>query len=188
MNQKELKMDINELLKNKEIKSNEKTEILSQSILNKKITIDGLISFAETVKDSPKATCIEALEYASRKKPEIINEKCFNFIIENLTAKAPRIKWECAKVIGNMAHLYKNKLNDAIKNLLKNTTDEGTVVRWSAAFALGEILKLKTEYNKKLLPKINEICEKEEKNSIKKIYLDGIMMQKNLQNGLMIWN
>jgi hypothetical protein len=167
-------MDINELLKNKEIKSKEKTEILSQSILSRKITVGDLISFAETAKDSPKATCIEALEYASGKKPEIINEKCFVFIVENLTAKAPRIKWECAKVIGNTANLYKNKLDGAIKNLLKNTTDEGTVVRWSAAFALGEILKLKTEHNKKLLPKINEICEKEEKNSIKKIYVDAI--------------
>jgi HEAT repeat protein len=118
------------------------------------------------------------LEYASGKEPKNINNKCFEFMVNNLTAKAPRIKWECAKVIGNTAHLFRNELDNAIKNLLENTTHEGTVVRWSAAFALGEILKLKTDHNKKLLPKINEICEKEEKNSIRKIYMDAIKKTK----------
>jgi len=47
-------------------------------------------------------------------------------------------------------------------------------VRWSAAFALGEIVKLKTRYNKTLVPAIEAICNSEEKNSIKKIYLDAV--------------
>jgi HEAT repeat protein len=167
-------MEIDELFANKAIKQKEKTEILSQNIIEKNIVINDLLVFAETAKDPEKGTCIEALEYASEKEPKIINKKCFEFVIKNLTAKAPRIKWESAKVIGNTAHLFKNELENAIKNLLENTTHEGTVVRWSAAFALGEILKLKTEYNKELLPKIHEICEKEEKNSIRKIYLEAI--------------
>jgi hypothetical protein len=91
-----------------------------------------------------------------------------------LTAKAPRIKWESAKVIGNTANLFITKLDTPIKNLLVNTEHEGTVVRWSAAFALGEILKLKTKHNKQLLPAIEAICKREEKNSIKKIYLDAM--------------
>ena len=100
----------------------------------------------ETAKDSEKATCIESLEFASRKMSGIINEKCFQFVVKNLVEKAPRIKWESAKVIGNTVHLFKNQLEDAIENLLKNANHEGTVVRWSSAFALGEIIKLKTEY------------------------------------------
>jgi hypothetical protein len=167
-------MEINEIFSDKTISQKEKVEILSKNILDKKLSINELLVFADTAKDTEKGTCVEALEYASGKDPKLINKKCFEFVVNNLTAKAPRIKWECAKVIGNTAYLFKSELNNAIKNLLENTTYEGTVVRWSAAFAIGEIVKLKTEYNKKLLPKINEICEKEEKNSIKKIYLDAI--------------
>jgi hypothetical protein len=43
-------------------------------------------------------------------------------------------------------------------------------VRWAAAFALGEIIKLKLPINQDLVPTIENIIEREEKNSIKKIY------------------
>ncbi len=72
--------------------------------------------------------------------------------------------------MGNIAHLFPKKLDVAIANLFINTQHEGTVVRWSAAFALGEIVKLKSKHNEDLIPTIENICNKEEKNSIKKIY------------------
>ena len=91
-----------------------------------------------------------------------------------LTDNAPRVKWESARVIGNIAHHYPTKLNKAITNLLINSQDNGTVVRWASAYALGEILKLKTKYNNKLLPAIEAIYEKEIDNAIKKKYADAI--------------
>lgn len=167
-------MDITSLLSDKATKPKEKTETLSKWLLDNKISADTLIAFAETAKDPAKATCIEALEYATKQKPSIANKKTFQFVTQTLTAKAPRVKWESAKVIGNTAHLFTDKLDDAIKNLLDNSEHEGTVVRWSAAFALGEILKLKTKRNKELFPAFEAICKREEKSSIKKIYLDAI--------------
>jgi len=167
-------MDIKEILSNKSIKPKEKIEILCQNIMDKNISINNLLVYAEMAKDAEKGTCVEALEFASRINPKIINKKCFEFVVKYLLDKAPRVKWECAKIIGNTAYLFKNDLENAINNLLKNATYDGTVVRWSAAFALVEIIKLETEYNKKLLPKINKICEKEEKPNIKKMYMDII--------------
>lgn len=167
-------MTIDELLKDKTTKPKEKTETISKWILDKTLPIDELIAFAEKQKDPAKATCVEAMEYATKQKPNIADETVLTFVINTLTAKAPRIKWESAKVIGNIAHLYPNHLDKAIANLLTNTEHEGTVVRWSTAFALGEILKLKTKHNAELLPVIENICQREEKNSIKKIYSDAI--------------
>jgi HEAT repeat protein len=167
-------MNIIELLSNKELKPKVKTETLSTWIIDNKINIDDLTAFAEHAKDPDKATCIEALEFATKQNPAIINKNCFEFVSQCLTSKAPRVKWESAKVIANVAHLFQDKLNTALKNLLINSEDKGTVVRWSAAFALGEILKLKTKHNKELLFAIEAICEREEKNSIKKIYLAAI--------------
>lgn len=167
-------MTIADLLNDKDLKPKVKTETLSVWLIESKISVDELVAFAKTAKDSPKATCIEALEFATGKKPEILNEAGFQFAAQALTAKPPRVKWEAAKVIGNTAKLFPGELDEAIKNLLVNTKHEGTVVRWSAAFALGEILKLKTSHNKTLLPAIEAITAGDEKNSIKKIYLDAI--------------
>ncbi|MFZ4932111.1 hypothetical protein [Chryseobacterium sp. Mn2064] len=171
-------MTIEELIKDKTIKSKEKVEIISKWILEKTLPTDELIVFAEKSKDPIKATCVEALEYATKQNPTLADDTVFSFVIQTLTEKAPRIRWESAKVIGNTAHLFPENLDKAITNLLDNTVHEGTVVRWSAAFALGEILKLKTHHNATLLPALENISEKEEKNSIKKIYLDAIKKTK----------
>lgn len=177
-------MSIAEILNDKSIKPKEKTESLSRLVLDHTISIDELIGFADTAKDPAKATCIEVLEFASRQQPDIIHENAFRFVTAASTAKAPRIKWESAKVIGNTASLFPAQLDEAIRNLLANTEHEGTVVRWSAAFALGEILKLKTSHNEALLPAITAIAASEEKNSIKKIYHNAIkkaMKQTHIQ-------
>ncbi len=55
---------------------------------------------------------------------------------------------------------------------------DGTVVRWAAAFALGEILKLKTKHNKELLPALEAISKRETNNAIKKKYIEAIRKTK----------
>lgn len=169
-----MKMDIAVLLNNRELKPKAKTEILSSWLLDSKVSSDELISFAESAKDTVKATCIEAIEFASKHKPLVVNKKTFHFVSQALTSKAPRIKWESAKVIGNTAHLFSDEQDVPIKNLLDNSEHKGTVVRWSAAFALGEILKIKSKHNKDLIPFIEAVFKREEKNSIKKIYFDAL--------------
>lgn len=167
-------MDFQELFNDKSTKPKEKTEILCQWLAANPTKLDELLEFAAQSKDPVKATCIEAIEFATKSAPEIATAACLDFVTKTLTDKAPRVKWESAKVIGNIAHFYPAKLNEAINNLIVNTDHDGTVVRWSAAFALGEIIKLKTDRNKELIPAIEAICEREEKNSIKKIYLAAL--------------
>ncbi len=165
---------ISALLNDKSIKSKAKTEMLSTWVLEHKISVQGLVSFAETAKDPLKATCIEALEQATKQHPELLEAAHFHFVTECLKGKAPRVKWESARVIGNVCKNFTSDLETAIINLLDNTEHEGTVVRWSAAFALGEILKLKTRHNDALVPAIESICDRETQNSIRKIYLAAL--------------
>lgn len=65
-------------------------------------------------------------------------------------------------------------MDKSINSLLLNAENKGTVVRWATAYALAEILKLKTESNKTLLPEVERLCEKEEDNGVKKKYLDAL--------------
>ncbi|KAA9331711.1 HEAT repeat domain-containing protein [Adhaeribacter soli] len=167
-------MELKFILNDKQTKPKEKTETLSNLLLENLLGTDELVLFATKAKDPVKVTCIEALEYATKSRPGIATLNSLNFVAETLQEKAPRIKWESAKVIGNIAHLFPEKLDKAIGNLLANTEHSGTVVRWSAAYALGEILKLNLKEHTELLPTLEAIAEREEKNSIKKIYQAAI--------------
>jgi HEAT repeat protein len=167
-------MTLSELFQIKDIKPNKRTGMISDWLLNNTISITELIEFADKQKDSVKAMCIEAIEYATKVNPGITDISTFEFVTESLKANSPSIKRESARVIGNIAHQFTNQLEQTIINLIANTEYNGTVVRWSAAYALGEIVKLNTKHNHDLIPAIENICEKEEKNSIRKIYQAAI--------------
>lgn len=167
-------MNFATLLNDHFLKPKEKTESLSKLLLENPRIINELVSYAGSSRDPVKATCIEALEYATTTNPGIATKECFDFVTSALTEKAPRVKWEAARVTGNIAHLFPDHLDKAIVSLLVNTEHSGTVVRWSAATALGQILKAKTGNNKDLIPAIEAIAEREEKNSIRKIYLEAL--------------
>lgn len=171
-------MDISSILSDKTIKGKQQTELISAAILENKTTVQELLSVAESAKDPAKATCIEALEYATKIRPTIADEAVLDFVVDSLHEKAPRIKWESAKVIGNIAARFPDKLDEAVNALLINTEHSGTVVRWSAAFALGEIVQLKHPRSSGLAAALDAISNREEKNSIRKIY------QKALKNAM----
>jgi hypothetical protein len=163
-------MTINSILLDKTLKPSEKPGLISVLLLENPQLIGEFLDLAKKSKDPDKGTLIEAVEHASLNNPGIVTEEFFVFVIEALTSKAPRVKWESARVIANSARLFPGLLPDAVNNLLDNSEHSGTVVRWSAATALGEIIKLKTSLNQLLVPAIQPIIEREEKNSIRKIY------------------
>ena len=163
-------MKIEELLHNKALKAKEKTELISRCLIDGSVRLDELLPLVCLSNSPIKAICIEAIEYATKQNSQISTLELLIFSTQMLKEKAPRVKWESARVIGNIAHIYSNQLEQTIANLLINAEHKGTVVRWSTAFALGEILKLKTKQHQELLLALENICESEEKNSIKKIY------------------
>ena len=167
-------MNLAELFLDKSIKPKTKTEIISNLLITNKLSSDELCAFAAKSKDSVKASCIEALEFSTKTDPTILSASSFHFVVQSLQEKAPRIKWESARVTGNTAHRFPDQLSQAIEHLLVNSEHTGTVVRWSAAYALGEIYKMRTANNASLLPVFTAITEREEKNSIRKIYLGAM--------------
>jgi hypothetical protein len=165
---------IDEILNDKSLKAKGKVKAIGELLLTGEVSLEELIKAAKIQADTNKATIIESMEYASKTKPDIINDKGFEFAIESLKSDAPRIKWESAKVIANTAHLFSKLLKKAVPSLLDNTEHSGNVVRWSAAGALSKIIQSKTELNKELVPTIEVIEKREEDNAIKKIYQQGL--------------
>lgn len=167
-------MNLPEIFKDKSIKPKDRTEKLSAWISSDSANVAELLEFAKSSKDPVKASCIEVVEYATKTKPQVCSADFFDFASESLAEKSPAVKREAARVIGNVAQAYPKKIESALTGLLNNSEHEGTVVRWAAAFAIGEIIKLKTPLNKDLIPVAEAICEREEKNSIQKIYLTAL--------------
>lgn len=167
-------MNLATLFKDKTIKAKAKMAQVGDWVMSGDLPVHELLAFSETLNPSDKATCIEALEYATRKKPGIADESLLNFMTATLQENEPRIKWESARVIGNIAKLFPTGLSIAIDHLLVNASHSGTVVRWSSAFALAEILKLKTAENEQLLPAIESLSLKETDGGVQKKYQDAL--------------
>ncbi|NOT38375.1 MAG: hypothetical protein HOP11_13470 [Saprospiraceae bacterium] len=171
-------MNLQEIFSDKSMKQKAKTAFISQLLLSKKIKTDELIKYSENAKEVEQASCIESLELASKSKPDIIDEATWKYINKMLKNEAPRIKWESAKVVVNAAKLYSTALGATIKQLLINAEDKGAVVRWATASALGEILKLKTKYNKDLIPILEALSKSIEDNAVKKKYIEALKKNK----------
>jgi len=167
-------MTIEQVLQDKTIKAKAKVATIGEWLIKKELSLDELIAYAEKQKATDKATCIEAIEYATKNIPAIADEGLLSFVTRALKDDESRVKWESAKVIGNIAKLFPAQLEKPISNLLANAENTGTVVRWATAYALAEILKLKTGNNKELLPKIETLSDNEEDNGVKKKYLDAL--------------
>ena len=164
-------MTIEEVFRDKSIKAKGKVAMIGEWLLQRELTLDELMGYAERQKAIDKATCIEAIEYATKKDPSISDDYLMAYVIETLADDEPRVKWESAKVIGNIIQYYPEQVGAAIDALLLNIPGGGTVVRWACAYALAEILKLATDHNKLLVPKVKELCEQEEDNGVRNKYL-----------------
>jgi hypothetical protein len=63
-------------------------------VIKRILPTEELIVFAENAKDVDKATCIEAIEFATKQNSKIADERVFAFVTKTLTENAPRVKWE----------------------------------------------------------------------------------------------
>jgi HEAT repeat protein len=168
-------MNIQTVFSDKSIKAKAKVALVGEWLIDKSLTVEELLAFAAQQESaSNKASCIEALEFATKIQPEIADQLVWDFVTAALSDAEPRVKWESAKVIGNVAKCFESQAQQPIQQLLVNAHHEGTVVRWASAWALGEILKLNTSLNTQLLPQVNALMENETDNGIQKKYADAV--------------
>lgn len=167
-------MDPAALFADKRLTAKQRSSELARLLLDGRLAVGTLVEFARTVKAPLLSTCLEGLELATRTTPALATEAVLELAVDALGNKAPAVKREAGRVIGNIAHRYPKAIGPAIAPLLANAGHDGTVVRWSAAFALGEIVKLRTPHNKQLVPQTRALAEQEEKDSIRKIQLAAL--------------
>lgn len=155
-------------------KPKEKVSLLADKVKKDKKVLDEIVGYFEVGSVAERGNCIEVMEYVSQDKPELIIS-FLDFIIENLDYDAPKVKWETARVLGNLAQKFPRKIVKAIPKLFVNSKDKGTVVRWSVAFALTEIAKNAPDLQKELIAKFQSIIKSEQNNGVKNVYIKALM-------------
>lgn len=163
-------MTLEELFADRTMKVKDRSAQLHGMLGENRLDQTALITFAEKADAAAKATCIEALEYATKKKPEFLTGAALDFCLRSLQDKEPRVKWESARVIANTIHLFPDRAEEAVAALMPNTSFDGKVVRWATAHGLARVITMRKSLNGELVPKVNAILKKEEENSIRKIY------------------
>jgi len=148
-------------------------ERLVGMVANDRSLVQAIFKAMDAGNDKEKGVCLEVLEAVTAKHPDWCAGR-LPAVIKFIDHKAPRVKWESSRVVANLAPKYPQEAAKAIPMLLANTSDKGTVVRWSAAFALGEIMKHNETERKSLLAKIEVILKKEQNNGVRNVYLKAM--------------
>jgi len=163
---------IKEIL-NSQSKPKERACKIVESIKKDVIMFEQLMEIFRTGSDVEKGTCAEVMKFVSKDNPDIV-VPYIDELIGYINHKLSRVKWGVPESIGNLAQKYPKDVQKAIPNLLKNTKDKSTVVRWCAGYALSEIVKNNSELQDELIPKINNIIKQEKNNGVKNAYIKAL--------------
>lgn len=151
-------------------KPKEKVTFLASEAKKNKNILEEIVEYFDKGSVAEKGNCIEVMEYVSQEKPELVLPH-LEFVLKNINHNAPKVKWETARVLGNLAPKFRKEASKAVEKLLLNVSDKGTVVRWSSAYALTEIAKANPKLQKSLADKFKKILKHETNNGVKNIYL-----------------
>jgi len=154
-------------------KPKELIAFLTESIEKDGKLFSQLIEVLKSGSDVEKGTVADVMKHVSKDMPEIV-APYIGDMVGYINYKAPRVKWGVPESIGNVAQKFPTEVEKAIPNLLVNTKDVSTVVRWCAAFALSEIAKNNPRVRKELVPKIEGIVKNEKNNGVKNVYLKAL--------------
>ena len=167
-------MRLEEILNDKSIKKLDARARIIDGILQNIITIEDVESAARELKDSKVASVLEALEEISNKGLAELSQEYLEFAKKYILSEDNSCKREASRIVGNLASRYPQTVRDCIPALLENTKADGTVIRWSSAYALSRIVVLDEYRSTDLVETLVSVCGNEQESGVKNQYLKAI--------------
>lgn len=167
-------MIIIDIINDKSLKRLEKREVIVESIINRKVDFSTISEVCEILPEKKVSLLLEAIEEVSRSKEFILEADYLDLAEKYILSSDNSCKREASRIVGNLANKYPTKLDDAIVALLKNTDDEGTVIRWASAYALSRIIVIPQYAKSSLFEQISDLCAREEENGVKNQYIKAL--------------
>ncbi|MDR0839726.1 MAG: hypothetical protein LBN99_08835 [Oscillospiraceae bacterium] len=172
-------MDIAALLGSKALKPSEKREQIADALRAGAVTVRELGSGGLDEKQA--GIVLEAMEAVSRNNPEAADTEWLNYAQAYIAAESNSLKREASRVVGNIAAGFPDDLDGSIEKLLENTKNDGTVVRWGSAYALGRVVLIPKFANSDLFDVLTGLAEREPENGVKNQYLTGLKKARKLR-------
>ena len=163
-----------ELLKDKSLKGTERRKAVVNMIVAGELTVNEVAAIATTIGEKQIATVLEAVEEVSNKHLCPLEAAWLKWAEPYISSENNSCRREASRIVGNMAAQYPDLLDNAIERLMKNTSDEGTVIRWAAAYALSRIVILDRYAKSDLYDRLVAVCDREEDNGVKNQYLKAL--------------
>ncbi len=157
-------------------KPKEKQNRLVAALLSGEIPAGELIAFFEAANNTDKGACADAFKHISERNPELL-APYIDLLISYINHPLPRVKWGVPETIGILTRFYPRQTARAIPSLLKNTNENPvntTVIRWCAAYALGEIAKFHPASREQLLPVFEHLIQSEQNNGVRNVYVKAL--------------
>ena len=167
-------MNIIELLKDKSFKGTERRQAVVNMIVSGELTVNEVAAIATNNGEKQIATILEAVEEVSNKHLCPLEAAWLQWAEPYISSENNSCRREASRIVGNMAAQYPDLLDEAIERLMKNTSDEGTVIRWAAAYALSRIVILDRYAKSDLYDRLVAVCDREEDNGVKNQYLKAL--------------
>lgn len=159
------------------LSAKKKARAIADALSGGSLKPEALLEAGRKLPRAELAILIESLESATRKQPALAGDELFALLVESLADPAPRVRWEAARTVGNVASQHAGNLRPAARALLDNTANASTVVRWAAAQALTAILKTGYAENSFAL-QLTEIAAREQDDGVRRVYEKAIRAAK----------
>ncbi len=163
-------MDVIEILKDKSIKKLQARELIVRAIADGSFSLREFESRLGELNEKQIATVLEAIEEITGKKIKPLGAEYLLFAQRFILSENNSCKREASRIVGNMAADHPDLSDDAVAALLQNAQNDGTVVRWSSAYALSRIIVLERYRGSSLVDTVRGIYEAEEESGVRNQY------------------
>lgn len=167
-------MNLTDILNDKTLKGKAKAKKLVDGIVSGNLSLADIEKVVASLDDKQLAVVLQAIEEITNKGLKKLDSSYLDLAEKYILSDSNAVKREASRIVGNLAKEYPDKLDPAIKLLMKNIDDDSTVVRWGSAYALAKIVELDKYANSDLYDKLSKISDKETENGVKNQYVNAL--------------
>lgn len=163
-------MNLYDVLNDSSIKSKAKKKKIVDAIIGGDLTLDRIEKLIGSLNDEQLTIILEAIEEITKKGLKKLEADYIPLAEKYIASGSVKVKEEASKIVGNLAEDYPDKLDSAIKTLIRNINDSSTDVRAGSAYGLSKIVELGKYASSNLYNIVGKIGDEETDKMIKKQY------------------
>ncbi|MFA5374549.1 MAG: hypothetical protein WC455_02175 [Dehalococcoidia bacterium] len=156
-----------------EMPPKEKVLLLVKQIKDRSEFLTEMADYCRSAADADKAVCLAAVNHIVKDDPKFVQNH-LDFIISQLDSKSAQVKLEAGEIVASAAKAFPDQVAKAIPSLMEMAKDQGSIVRWGAAYGLTEIAKNNPKTQKELIRFFKAEAKKEKLSSVRNLYLEAL--------------